>query len=120
MTTFNVFVSSFFFLVSGKECISWYDLDLHYTAPNNDLERNACRIARGLSHLGGEGKPWCFTKASLQMNVSLWEWETCDIPVCNKDCRRGDTNGDEPNLPLCGLLPEPNPVRQAVVSLISR
>ena len=46
---------------SGFDCISWYDLDLHFTAPNLDLERNACRNAN-LSPSWGEGKPWCFTK----------------------------------------------------------
>ena len=45
---------------SGFDCISWYDLDLHFTAPNLDLERNACRNAN-LSPSWGEGKPWCFT-----------------------------------------------------------
>jgi hypothetical protein len=28
---------------SGKPCITWYDLDLHWLAPNGDLERDACR-----------------------------------------------------------------------------
>jgi hypothetical protein len=30
-------------LESGRPCLSWYDLDLHWLAPNGDLERNACR-----------------------------------------------------------------------------
>ena len=46
----NVVLHLFTFLIlhaeSGKECISWYDLDLHFSAPNNDLERNACRNAQ--------------------------------------------------------------------------
>ena len=55
---------------SGFECISWYDLDLHFTAPNLDLERNACRNAN-LSPSWGEGKPWCFTKV-VYMSSSFW------------------------------------------------
>ena len=105
---------------SGKECISWYDTDLHFTAPNNDLERNACRNAANSGmNQWGEGRPWCFTNASLDQDPSTWQWESCDIPVCNKDCRRGNSMGDNPNLPECMLIPEPNPEREAVVSLLS-
>ena len=103
---------------SGFDCISWYDLDLHFTAPNLDLERNACRNAN-LSPSWGEGKPWCFTKASLQSDPSSWEWESCDVPVCGKDCRRGDQLGDDKDLPPCQLVPEPNPAREAIVSILS-
>jgi len=101
--------------------VSWYDLDLHFTSPNNDLERNACRNAmyNTLSNYG-EGKPWCFTNASLDRDPSTWEWESCDIPICNKDCRRGSEIGDHPNLPECELIPEPNPEREAVVSILSK
>ena len=59
------------------------------------------------------------TKASLQTDPSTWEWETCDIPICAQDCRRGDQLGDNETLPLCQLLPEPNPSREAIVSVIS-
>ena len=55
---------------SGFDCISWYDLDLHFTAPNLDLERNACRNAN-LSPSWGEGKPWCFTKV-IYMSSRFW------------------------------------------------
>ena len=51
-------ISFLFQKESGKQCVSWYDLDLHFTSPNNDLERNACRNAmyNTLSNYG-EGKP---------------------------------------------------------------
>ena len=55
---------------SGFDCISWYDLDLHFTAANLDLERNACRNAN-LSPSWGEGKPWCFIKV-VYMSSSFW------------------------------------------------
>ena len=91
---------------------------MHFSAPNHDLERNACRNAN-VSPSWGEGKPWCFTNASLHSDPSTWEWETCDIPVCGRDCRRGSQLGDDDNLPPCQLLPEPNPAREAIVSVIS-
>lgn len=99
--------------------MSWYDLDFHYSLPNVDLERNACRNPRGVT-AWGEGKPWCFTNVSPGISPESWEWETCDIPVCGVDCRRGNTLGDDPSLPECNPFKEPNPRRQAVVSILSR
>lgn len=106
---------------SGKECISWYDLDLHFNAPNNNLERRACRNAHiPFLPMAGEGKPWCFTQADLNSDPASWQWESCDIPICNQHCRRGSGNGDHQHLPLCPLIPEPSPRRQAIVSILSR
>ena len=36
-----------------------------------------------------------------------------------KDCRRGDQLGDNKDLPPCQLVPEPNPTREAIVSILS-
>lgn len=70
--------------------------------------------------MAGEGKPWCFTQADLNSEPSSWQWESCDIPICNQDCRRGSGNGDHEHLPLCRLIAEPSPRRQAIVSILSR
>lgn len=39
----------------------------------------------------GEGKPFCFVNASLDVDPSLWVWEECDIPICSVDCIRDGT-----------------------------
>ena len=49
--------------VSGQDCVSWYELDLHYTAPNNDLERNACRIGNSL---------FCTLKTKCELLISAF------------------------------------------------
>ena len=56
----------------------------------------------------------------IVLDPATWKWESCGIPICGKDCRRGNGNGDDSDLPECQIVPEANPRREAVVSLLSR
>ena len=69
---------------SGKSCLSWYSLELHWMFPEGDLERDGCR---SLSQWAG-GKPFCFYSGAAGTDMSSWEYEECDIPVCEEDCNR--------------------------------
>ena len=50
------------------------------------------------------------------MPKERWEWEVCDIPVCELNCTRP---GFDEDLPPCRAYTEPNPSLQATVSLFS-
>jgi len=101
---------------SGKSCINWFDLNMHWKFPLNDLERDGCRSIPGSKF--ADGKPFCFYNASIETPVESWLWEECDINVCEVDCARPSGNNNK-NLPLCQEYYEPNPTLQATVALFS-
>ena len=74
------------FLESGKECLHWSDLNMHWRYPLGDMVRNHCRNPVGLP--AGNGRPFCFYEADLNQPISEWKWENCDIPICDQDCTR--------------------------------
>jgi hypothetical protein len=48
-----------------------------------------------------DGKPFCFVKADPASDVTEWEWEECDIPVCGTDCTRDGVDPPDDRLPSC-------------------
>ena len=97
-----MFHDFFLFIETGKDCIPWADLNLHWRYPLGDLTGNGCRNPKGL----GNGKPMCYYEGSLDIPLPLWKWENCDIPECERDCTRDPLNTD---LPYCEEFVEPNP-----------
>ena len=107
-----ILYKSFHFSESNKKCIFWSELNLNYKVPNNLFDRNFCRISSDfLPKFGAPDTPWCFTNASLDTDPAHWEWESCDIPVCGIDCKRGIYDKDSQKLPNCRLIPEYSPER---------
>lgn len=66
---------------SGKPCVAWRDIgwdDLYY---GSGMDLNLCRNPENI-----KDGAFCFTNASFDMPEESWEWEYCDVPVCEVDC----------------------------------
>ena len=95
---------------SGRQCLSWYELEWHWKFPQSDLERDGCRSMPGSQYAGG--KPFCFYEGSPGVPESQWKWEECDIAVCEVNCTRPGLETTNPALPPCEEYIEPDPFLQ--------
>ncbi len=78
---------------------------------------NYCRNPIGLFPIYHNSKPMCFYWGDRDVDMSLWQWEECDIPVCETNCTRYQDLANE-TMPYCDELVEPNPDRMAAVSVL--
>ncbi|KAK4310150.1 hypothetical protein Pmani_018263 [Petrolisthes manimaculis] len=66
---------------SGKPCVPWRYFGWDELYFGNGMYDNFCRNPANL-----RDGAFCYTKASFELPEEEWEWEYCDVPLCNFDC----------------------------------